>query len=144
MTEIDPEVQAAFDEWLEIMRAEWHGEIPIKIHEGFTTLDRGGTPRWTAPFARWLGAPPSSDHVTKDGDEHRLRTTRAMRKLRQARGCQREFDVLYLLVAKRMDYRQVSAALTERAMRHDKPERYDETGVRILAISGLHKLAAWW
>lgn len=135
--EIPPIIQATFDEWLEIMRAEWHGEIPTKIHS--RDLDQDGMPQWSPEFSQWIYADPNPRRLK---DEHRLRTTRAMRKLR--RKCIREFDVLYLMVAKKMSYAQVAEAMTERAIRFDKPERYDVEAIRILALSGLDKLARWW
>jgi len=138
---IPPEVEQAFEAWLEIMRAEWNGEIPTKIHS--RDIAPNGAPQWHPGFAQWIFADPLRENqLNHRKDDHRHRTTRAMRKLRKK--CIREFDVMYLLVAKNMTYPQVAEALTKRAIRNEKPERYDVDAIKVLALSGLDKLAKTW
>jgi len=142
--ELQEDVLVGLNTWLGFFRSLWWGEIPMKIHQ--RDFDEGGFPEWHPDFARWMFAdPPEREKVYGRRDEDpRLRTTRAFRKLR--RKAPREFDVLYLLVAKRppMGLIQIAAALNARAERNGKVDRYETQDVMILAISGLDKALKWW
>jgi len=61
-------------------RAEFDREVPIRIHSRDTADD--GAPQWHPEFARWLTAKDSDVQSYITNPEHRLRTRRAMRKLR--------------------------------------------------------------
>ena len=140
---IPPEVIHGFNTWLGFFRDLWWGEIPIRIHQ--RDFAEGGTPEWHPEFAKWLYAdPPRRESYGKHDPDQRLRTTRAFRKLR--RKVPREFDVLYLMVARKppLGLRAVADALNERAIRHGKEDRYTEDDVLMLAISGLDKMMRWW
>lgn len=140
---IPPEVIKGFHVWLVFFRDLWWGEIPIRIHQRETAPD--GTPEWHHDFTRWLYAePPSRSAYGRTDPDQRLRTTRAFRKLR--RKAPREFDVLYLMVAKKppLGLGAVASALNERAIRNEKEDRYTEEAVLMLAISGLDKIMRWW
>jgi len=65
---------------LKHFRAEFEREIPIRIHSRDTADD--GAPQWHPEFARWLTAKESDTNSYITNGEHRLRTRRAMRKLR--------------------------------------------------------------
>jgi len=142
--EVPVEVLRAFNHWIGFFQELWWGEVPLKMHE--RGLDESGSPQWHPEFSRWLFAEPAQryDVVAHETADQRLRTTRAFRRLR--RKAPREFDVLYLMVARKppMGLREVSEALTARAIRNDKPERYNEEAVLMLAISGLDKTMRWW
>lgn len=62
-------------------RAEITKESPIRIHSAEISDD--GSPQWHSEFARWLTARESQTDTFIPNPEHRLRTTRAMRKLRR-------------------------------------------------------------
>lgn len=61
-------------------RAEFGREVPQRIHNRDTADD--GAPQWHPEFARWLTARDSDVNSYITDPEHRLRTRRAMRKLR--------------------------------------------------------------
>ena len=129
--------------WMRVFIEDWHGEIPLRIHSW--ELGADGAPMWHPDFARWIekedfeGGPRGDK---KRNSDQRIRTTRAFRKLRKT--APREFDVLYCLVAHRMRLNEVADALTTRAIRIGKPERYTSTGVLILTVSAVEKVAGWW
>jgi hypothetical protein len=141
--DIPPEVLKGFNTWLVFFQDLWWGETPIRIHQRDYAPD--GAPDWHPEFARWLFADPPQREVL--GGVHldqRLRTTRAFRKLRKK--APREFDVLYLMVARKppLGLRTVAGKLNERAIRHEKTDRYTENDILLLAISGLDKMMRWW
>lgn len=61
-------------------RAEFDREVPQRIHNRDTADD--GAPQWHPEFTRWLTAKESDTQSYIQNPEHRLRTRRAMRKLR--------------------------------------------------------------
>lgn len=132
---LDPKLWKHAELWLKVFTADWHGEIPLKLHQHQLAID--GTPQLSPEFARFLYAGESQQNP-----EDRLRTTRAFRRLR--RKAPREFDVLYMLVAHRRTVSDVARELTSRAIRLDKPERYGILEVQVLAVSGLDKVIRWW
>ena len=143
--ELSQDVLVGLNTWLGFFRSLWWDETPMKIHQ--RDFDSGGFPEWHPEFAKWLFHEPPVREFYDGGYRHedaRLRTTRAFRKLR--RKAPREFDVLYLLVAKRppLGLVQIAEALNERAERLGKEDRYQTEDVMVLAISGLDKTLKWW
>jgi hypothetical protein len=67
-------------------RAEFEQEVPARIHNRDIADD--GAPQWSPEFVKWLTAKESDTNSYIVNSEHRLRTRRAMRKLRStsARG----------------------------------------------------------
>lgn len=135
--------------WIREFSLDFHRETPLKLHSSAT--DDGGGPSFHPDFIRYIDRPCRKEDCydlrCKHGQnprnpDSRLRTTRAFRKLR--RQAPREFDVLYLICAHQMTLKDVSKALTDRAIRIGKPERYDEGGVLVLAVLGVDKLVKWW
>lgn len=122
--------------WVEVFKQDWHGEIPTKLH--VAQLGDDGAPQFSPEFDRYLFA---GDPKRRNPDD-RLRTTRAFRRLR--RKAPREFDVLYMMVAHRMGIPKIASELTARAIRLEKPERYSESDIKILLLSGLDKVIKWW
>lgn len=72
-------------------RAEFDQEVPVRIHSRDTADD--GAPQWHPEFARWLTAKESDTQSYITNPEHRLRTRRAMRKLRST--SVRSFEVVW-------------------------------------------------
>lgn len=134
--------QVAF--WLRVFMEDWHGEAPLRIHHRDTAKD--GSPDWHPDFARWIELEEFEGRQRAKNParvrDQRIRTTRAFRKLRKR--APREFDVLYCLVVHRMTLLDVSQALTERAVRLNKPERYTPSGVLVLTVSAVDKMMGWW
>lgn len=141
--DLPSDVLTGLNIWLGFFRSLWWGEIPTRIHQ--RAMDAGGYPEWHPDFAHWLFAdPPVRETMGRRDEDPRLRTTRAFRKLR--RKAPREFDVLYLLVAKRPPpgLVEIRDMLNERAERNGKEDRYELEDVLILALSGLDKTLKWW
>lgn len=72
-------------------RAEFEVEIPLRIHSRDTADD--GAPQWHPEFSKWLTAKDSDVNSYITNPEHRLRTRRAMRKLRST--SIRSFEVVW-------------------------------------------------
>jgi hypothetical protein len=134
--------------WLSRFSNDYHGEIPTKIHNGDIAND--GSPQWHPDFARWLTArevidTPRPEYPT---EEKRLRTTRAMRRLRKE--AIREFEVVYrvMVTGERID--ETTKWLNERAVRNGIPlpdgrvVHYRTKDTIALVISGIDKLKVWW
>lgn len=135
-------------QWLQFFADEWTGEVPLRVHGGGVDDGHGlGGPAFHADFIRWLGpicTCPACHRETQKrrNSESRTRATRAFRKLRKV--APREFDVLYSICVLRNSINGTAEFLTSRAVRLDKPERYDRTSVILLAISGVDKLRSFY
>ena len=135
-------------QWLQFFADEWIGEVPIRVHAGGVDDGHGlGGPAFHADFIRWLGricpCPDCHREEKKRGNsESRTRATRSFRKLRKV--APREFDVMYSLCVLRNSIQGTAEFLTNRAIRLEKPERYDRTAVILLAISGVDKLRSFY
>lgn len=134
--------------WLARFSHDYHGEIPQKIHNGDIASD--GAPQWHPDFARWLTArevisTPRPDYPTP---EQRLRTTRALRRLRKE--AIREFEVVYrvMVMGERID--ETTKWLNQRAERNSIPlpdgraEHYRTKDTIALVVSGIDKMRVWW
>lgn len=139
--------------WLREFSLAWHSEVPVKIHEGLRSLlvDGGGAPAFTKEFLEFIDRPCkrkwchnlNCDH--DNADEYlnpRRRTKRAFRRLRKV--APREWDVVYLMCAYGLSVKDVADRLTARAIRLNKPERYGEAAVLLLAVSGIDKVVTYW
>lgn len=136
---------------LDFYRTEWKAEAPLRIHSNSVDEGHGlGGLAFNPAFLNWVG---SVEHKRTDeckdlgcyrsrNSDTRTRATRNLRKLR--REAPREFDVVYLICALGYTIDQTAVALTERAVRLGKPERYDPKAILLLAISGADKLYKWW
>jgi hypothetical protein len=135
-------------QWLQFFADEWMDEIPLRIHAGGVDDGHGlGGRAFHADFIRWLGpicTCPACHQQERRGrnSDSKTRTTKAFRKLRKV--APREFDVLYSLCVLRNSLNGTADFLTTRAVRLDKPERYDRTAVIILAVSGVDKLRSYY
>jgi len=134
--------------WLARFSSDYRGEIPQKIHNH--EIADGGAPQWHPDFARWITArevinTPRPEYPT---DEKRLRTTRAMRRLRKE--AVREFEVIYrvMVMGERID--ATTKWLNERAIRNaiplpaGRPEHYRRKDTIVLVVSGIDKLREWY
>jgi hypothetical protein len=104
--------------------------------------DDGGAPQWHPDFARWLTRDDLNDQRWRDNPEPRIRTTRAVRKLREK--YPREYEVMYRIVMLDHSVAQTQAWLNERAIRNGKPERYNREAVLLYLLNGAEKTHAWW
>ena len=135
-------------QWLQFFADEWMGEVPLNIHARAVDDGHGlGSPAFHADFIRWLGPICScpacfeTDKRRRNSDS-RTRATKSFRKLRKV--APREFDVLYSLCVLRNSINGTADFLTERAIRLEKPERYNRAAVLLLAISGVDKLRSYY
>lgn len=148
--------------WLGQFRADWRGEVPIKLHEGKGGL--GSAPDFTWAFNDYIGRLTcSSPHChecrcknttcdrcyerrkkeREPNTLHRSRTTRAFRKLRKM--APREFDVLYLICQHGLSLEETRDRLNERSIQKGRlDEEIDVAGIFVLALSGTDKLRAYY
>ena len=134
--------------WLGRFRADFLGDIPQQIHNGDIAND--GAPQWHPDFARWLTAREVIDTPRPDvrTPENRLRTTRALRRLRKT--AIREFEVVYRVMVVGDTITEVTLWLNERAERHGIPLRpnrsvhYSEKDASVILFSGIDKMRDWW
>jgi hypothetical protein len=131
---ITAEVADFTSKWMAMFRAEWKSEAPQRLH--IHALDRGGAPQWSPELASWL-----SDGRGANG-ERRYRMTQAMRKLRKK--SVREYEVAYRMIVLGEPIEQTTKWLNERAIRNDKPERYRLEDTRVIIVSAVDKLLAWY
>ena len=157
---LDPAVLAAIPAkdlhraayWLKELAQDWRGDVPYRLHEkGVYGL--GSAPPFSPEFIGYVGflecRVPDCRECRKNKHERqyhnpepRLRATRAFRKVREV--APREFDVLYLYCVQRQTISGIARALTERAIRLDKPERYNNVSVILLLLSGIEKAMSYW
>ena len=145
------------------MGRDWRGEIPLRLHEsGFNqSWGLGSAPPFSRDFDRYVGfiecKQPNchvcakrrrGERIPIDGDgyydydqNHRTKMSRAFRKVRKHAPL--EYDVLYLAVMHGLTLEQIAARLNERAVRINKPERYDVSDVALLALLGIDKARRW-
>jgi len=127
--------QAVLDhtsKWMATFTLEWHTEIPQKIHSREFAAD--GTHQWHPEFKSWL------DEGRKSQEHRRL--TQAMRRLR--RQSIREFEVAYRMIAQGEQIDQTTRWLNDRAIRNNKPERYEIADTQVIIVSAVDKLLAWY
>jgi hypothetical protein len=134
--------------WLAKFSSDYRGETPSKIHNGEISDD--GSPQWHPDFSRWLTArevinTPRPDVPT---EQQRLRTTRAMRRLRKE--AIREFEVIYRVMVFNERVDDTTKWLNERAIRNAIPlpegrdVHYRTKDTIAIIISGVDKLRDWW
>lgn len=135
-------------QWLQFFADEWMNEVPLNVHSRAVDDGHGlGGLAFHADFIRWLGPICKCNTCIQEekkrrNSDSRTRTTKAFRKLRKV--APREFDVLYSLCVLRNSINGTAEFLTARAIRLDKPERYNRAGVLLLAISGVDKLRSYY
>lgn len=133
--------------WLAAFSADIRGESPTQIHSGSLASD--GSPQWHPDFARWISAGPiSSPRPEYPSDEGRLRTTRALRRLRKE--AVREFEVVYRVMVLGDSVRNTTDWLNERAARNSIPlppgqdVHYRQKDTVAIIVSGVDKLRNYW
>jgi hypothetical protein len=130
--------------WLARFASDYHGETPQRIHSGEISDD--GSPQWHPDFTRWLTArevidTPRPEQATP---EQRLRTTRAMRRLRKE--AIREFEVIYRIMVLDERIEDTTVWLNQRAIRNGialpngRPQHYRVKDTTALVISGIDKM----
>jgi hypothetical protein len=143
---IKPEQLQETAEWLQFFADEWIGEVPLSINTHAVDDGHGlGSPAFHPDFIRWLGpicSCPSCHRGERHNSNSRIRATKAFRKLRKV--APREFDVLYSLCVLRNSINGTADFLTTRAVRLEKPERYNRMAVILLAVSGVDKLRSYY
>lgn len=135
-------------EHLRVYANDWVGEIPMHIHQSEKiTLGRDGTPAWHPDFARWLSRSGLMDWEGRGqrNPEERLRTTRAMRRLR--RESIREFEVTFRVMVLGDGIANTTVWLNERAIRNGKEGpthgRYTPRDTLALLVGGIDKIHHW-
>lgn len=134
--------------WLQRFRSDFLGELPTKIHSGDIAAD--GSPEWHPDFARWMTAREviSTPRPDVQTPENRLRTTRALRRLRKT--AVREFEVVYRVMVQGESIDQVTRWLNDRAERNGIPlpvgrsVHYSEKDTSCILFSGIDKMRDWW
>jgi hypothetical protein len=120
----------------------WNEEVPLRIHSRDT--DGGGAPQWHQDFARWLdgASNQTNDRRWAEHREPRVKATRAFRKLRKF--APREYEVVYRTAILGIPFPETIDWLNMRAIRNNKPERYDTDAALMLLIGGVDKAAHWF
>lgn len=147
-TQFPDEVLKATGYWLAKFATDYRGESPQKIHDG--SLADDGSPQWHPDFAKWLTAnrvidTPRPEHPT---EQQRLRTTRALRKLRST--AVREFEVLYRVMVLGDSVEDTTKWLNDRAERNSIPlpagrsVHYVRKDTIALIVSGIDKMRNWY
>lgn len=134
--------------WLARFSSDYHGEVPQKIHNGEIAND--GSPQWHPDFARWLTAREviSTPRPDYPAPEQRLRTTRAMRRLRKE--AIREFEVIYRVMVTGERIEDTTKWLNQRAERNGIPlpegrtVHYRTKDTIALVVSGIDKMRDWY
>jgi hypothetical protein len=134
--------------WLQRFRSDFHGDVPQQIHNHEIAND--GSPQWHPDFARWLTAREVIDTPRPEvaTPENRLRTTRALRRLRKT--AVREFEVVYRIMVVGSSIEEVTIWLNERAERNGVPlppnrsVYYSEKDTSCILFSGVDKMRDWW
>lgn len=128
--------------WLLCFMEGWHGETPLRIHS--RNVGDDGAPDWHPDFARWIEREEweGGKKMRRRQSDQRIKTTRAFRRLRTK--APREFDVVYSIVVHRSTMQELATAMTARAIRLGKPERYTPGGILVLTVSGVDKMIGWW
>jgi hypothetical protein len=147
--EIYPDkIIAETSHWLGRFRDDFRQEIPLRIHSRDTAED--GAPQWHSSFSRWLTSREVIDTPRPESptEENRLRTTRALRRLRNV--AVREFEVVYRVMICEEKIPAVTSWLNERAVRNQIPLRvgrkqhYTNKDTSALVFSGIDKMRTWW
>ena len=127
---------------------EWQRETPLQIHSN--VLEGNGFqyhPDFIAYIERTCRVKGCVDPNCTHGlrvihPDRRVRVTRAFRLLRNE--APREFDALYMVCRHGYTLVEIAARLNGRAERIGKGDRYSTDGVRVLVMSGAHKIEQWW
>ena len=128
-------------QWFTQFAADWREEIPLRIHT--RGVDAGGAPEMHPDFLNYLDASYlSSLGRGRRNPDHRLRTTRAFRKLRKE--APREYEVLYRTMVLGEPVSETTRWLNERAIRGGHPERYTKTDTMVIVVAGVDFVHHWW
>jgi hypothetical protein len=148
---------------LQFLSQDWTGEVPIRIHESGHDkhYGLGSSPPFSSEFVGYIGGLTcKNEHCSRcrlkrlaqpedneDGYEtqrnnHRVRTTRAFRKLR--RFAPLEYDVLWMAVMYHLTVKEITERLNDRAILKGYPERYSLADVAVLAVAGIDKVSRWY
>lgn len=130
--------------WASWFAADWKREFPLRLHSREIAPD--GSPQWHPDFLKWLVG--DRMYSTRCGDESRLRTTRAMRRLRKV--AVREYEVLYRILVLDERLEDTTRWLNERAVRNQIPlpdgrtVHYTAKDTLALFIAGIDFCRACW
>ena len=143
-----PALLATTGYWLGRFAADYNVETPQQIHSGEIAQD--GSPQWHPDFFRWITARTVIDTPQPEvkTPEQRLRTTRALRRLRKE--AVREYEVVYRTMVLGDSIEDTTAWLNERAIRNAIPlprgrdVHYRRKDTIAIVISGIDKMRDWW
>ena len=148
---------------LRFLSQDWTGEVPYRLHESNNGAQYGlgASPPYSPELIGYIGRLTCknefctrcrrSDTSQPEDNEagyhtkrnnHRVRTTRAFRKLR--RHAPLEYDVLWMAVMYHLSIKQITTRLNDRAITKGYPDRYRASDVAILAVAGLDKVSRWY
>ena len=145
---LPPDLLAQTAYWIREFALDLHRELPQKLH-GYDHDGNGVV--FHPEFIAYIDRPCRRESCHDLACSHNMRmidppqrqqATRAFRRLRKE--APREFDVLWMMCVHGVPIPDVATALTERAIRLEKPERYSESTILLLAISGVHKIQTWY
>jgi len=134
--------------WLGRFAADYRAESPSRIHNREIADD--GSPQWHPDFLRWLTAREVIDTPRPDvpTPEQRLRTTRAMRRLRKE--AVREYEVIYRVMVLGEPIEETTVWLNDRAKRRaialptGRTVHYRTKDTVAIVVSGIDKLRIYW
>lgn len=131
--------------WAETFGREWRREVPMRIHSREIAAD--GSPEWHPEFGKWLTS-SAVERDRRDTPQPRLRTTKAMRRLRKI--APREYEVLYRLLILGDSIEGITVWLNERAARNNIPlpegrtKHYRLKDTVALIVAGTDHVRSLW
>lgn len=138
--------------WMGQISKDWAGEVPIRIHSADT--DAAGNPEFHPSFVSYLGYLSCSDPTcaacrkersrlhNRSNRDSRSRATKALRKVRKV--APKEHDAVYSVCVLGLSIAETAARFNANSEAKGYPERYTESGVSILVLSGIDKVIHFW
>lgn len=145
---LDPELMRHTAEVIREIALEWQRETPVQLHND--TLEGNGY-QYHPDFIAYIERTCRMKGCTDPGCTHglkvihpdrRVRVSRAFRLLRE--DAPREFDALYMVCRHGYTLAEISERLNRRSINLGHADRYSLDGVRVLVMSGAHKIEQWW
>lgn len=138
--------------WISQISRDWSGETPMRIHGRET--DEGGNPEFHPEFVSYIGYLQCADPTcgscrserrklhNRANRDSRSRATKALRKVRRV--APKEYDAVYSVCVLGFSIAETAHRFNLNAEAKGYPERYSETGVTVLVLSGIDKVIHFW